>query len=64
MPAARSGVVTEPADQTILSRRRTSSWYLPPSAPARLREAAERYEARLEHLEALAQEIARKLDSR
>jgi len=42
----------------------SSSWYLPPGAPARLREAAERYEVRLERLEALAQEIARKLDSR
>ncbi len=36
----------------------------PEPSPARLREAAERYEVRLERLEALAQEIARKLDSR
>ena len=36
----------------------------PEPSPARLREAAERFEVRLDRLEALAQEIARKLDSR
>ncbi|MBI1964220.1 MAG: carbon-nitrogen hydrolase family protein, partial [Candidatus Rokubacteria bacterium] len=36
----------------------------PEPSPARLREAAERYEVRLDRLEALAHEIARKLESR